>query len=208
MGLEVTIKNGKGGDYKSEITKDGEDTVIASPWPPFKPQKVRPFRQYLTTDGTASGSNDMGVDGSSTNVDFYIPAVENYDRYITTINILVGYGGTAKPYLFADGAALANGCRLFYESIKGEVDIHDAIKTNQDMFRLSFQIIPTAWEVRHVNANNDYGYIMSMDMTKLGLPYGVKVDEGTDQKVILRVRDDATNADSFNMIAYGFERFK
>lgn len=208
MALEVIVVDGKGQRVKSEVTSDGEDTVMPSPWPPFRPQKVRPFRQYLTLDGTHAGDNNMSVDGSVTNADFCVPAVDDYDRYITTLNFLVGYGVTGKPYLFADTAALTNGCRLFYTSLRGEVDIHEGLKTNQDFFRLSINLMPTSWEVRHLNANNDYGYILTMDLTKMGLPFGIKLDEGTKQKLVMRIADDATNADSFNVIAYGFERFK
>lgn len=208
MPLDVIIKDGSGKDYRSEITKDGEDLVISSSYPPLKPQKVRPFRQYLTVDGEPDSSNDMGVDGSVTNVGYFVNAVPNYDRYITTINFLVGYGATGKPYQFADVAALTNGCRLFYESLKGQVDIHEGLKTNQDFFRLSPDLMPTSWEVRHLNANNDFGYILTMDLTKMGLPFGIKLDMGTSQKLCMNIQDDCTDADSFNAIIYGFERFE
>ena len=208
MAIDIIQKDGSGKDYKSEITKDGEDLVISSSYPPLKPQKVRPFRQYLTDDGLSTGSNDMGVDGSVTNADFFISAVPDYDRYITTLNFLMGYGATSKPYLFADVAAITNGCRLFYESIKGEVDIHEALQTNQDFFRLSFNQIPTSWEIRHLDANNDYGWIITLDLTKLGLPFGIKLDKDTTQKLCMRIRDNCTDADSLNVVAYGFERFE
>ena len=209
MSLTVKIEDGAGRGYKSEITKDGEDLVISSSYPPLKPQKVRPFRQYLTDDGLTTGSTDMSVNGSVTNVDFWIPASEDYDRYITSINFLVGYGTTGQPNQWGDGTVLTNGCRLYYSSSRGDVEIHEAIKSNQDFFRLSFDLIPTAWEVRHLAASNDFGYIMSMDLTKLGLPFGIKLDIGTAQKLTMTIKDNvATAVDSFDMIAYGFERFE
>ena len=207
--FEGVLYDATSGKYGAGVTEDNELNVINSPYPPFKPQKTRPFRQYFTADGLASGSNDMGIDGSSTNVDFWVPADMSCDRYITAINILVGYGTSGQPNQWANGTALANGMRLFYVSELGEVDIHDAIKSNQDMFRLSFGLIPTNWEVRHVNASNDFGYIFSMDLARMGLPQGIKLDSGTTQKIVLKVRDNAgTDADSFNMIGYGFDRFK
>lgn len=208
MSLGVIVVDGKGRGFESEVTADREDTVMPTPWPPFRPQKVRPFRQYMTLDGTPTGDNDMGVDGSVNNLDFFIPAVSTYDRYITTLNFLVGYGTAGKPYLFADAAALTNGCQLFYTSLRGTVDIHEGLKSNQDFFRLSTDLMPTSWEVRHINALNDYGYILTMDLTKLGLSFGIKLDEGTQQKIVMCIKDNVTNADSFNVIAYGFERFE
>ena len=201
--------DGKGGNKAASVTDDQELMVITSSYPPLTNQKVQPFRQYLTNDGLPSGTNDMGVDGSSTNVDYYIPSKVGEDRYITSLNFIVGYGASGQPNQWGDGAALTNGSRLFYSSERGSVDIHDGIKSNQDIFRLSFSPIPTAWEVRHVNATNDYGYFISMDLTKMGLPFGIKLDSNSSQRLTLRIRDNAgTAADSFNCIAYGFDRFK
>lgn len=203
--VEIT----SGGNREATITQEGELNVIPAPYPPFVEQRVQPFRQYLTADGTSGGSNDLGVDGSSTNVDFWIPASESNDRYITTLSFIVGYAATGKPFQWADGAALTNGTRLWYENRRGEHDIHDAIKSNQDFFRLSFDPIPTSWEVRHVNANNDFGYFVSTDLRKMGLPFGIKLDAGTTQRLSITIKDNAgTSAVSFNCIGYGFERFE
>ena len=196
------------GGLEARITQDGELRVSNAPYPPFGAQQARPFRPYLTLDGTAGGSNDMGVDGSVTNVEFYVPASTTDDRYITNIAMLVGYGGTSQPYLFADAVALANGCRMHFVSLRGEVDIHDGIKTNQDMFRLSHEAVRSDWEVRGVNANNDYGYFITIDLESVMPVFGVKLDAGTTQRLIMTIRDDCTNADSFNAIAYGFDRFE
>lgn len=190
---------------------NGDEALYVSqiPYPPSVPQKTNPFRQYFTTDGSPSGSNDMGVDGSSTNVDFCVPASQVAERYLTVLSFIVGYGTSGSPFEWADGTALSNGSRLFYTSSRGENDIHDAIKSNQDLFRLSFGAINNNWEVRGVNATNDYGYFITMDLRTMGLPFGIKLDSGTTQKIIIRIRDNAgTAADSFNCIAYGFERFE
>jgi len=202
--VEITGDDGK----QALVTKDQELCVIPAPYPPLVLQRVHPFRQYLTLDGTATGSNDMGIDGSVTNVDFYIPAHESEDRYITTLNFIVAYGGSGAPYQWANGAALTNGCRLFYDSMRGERNIHEGIKSNQDFFRLFFSIIPTSWEVRSVGANQDYGYFITLDLTKLGLPFGIKLDRGSNQRLTMRIQDNAgTGADIFDCIAYGFDRF-
>ena len=201
--------DGRGSKTTAGVSPDHELCTINTPYPPFIEQKIRTFRQYLTLDGTAAGSNDMGVDGSVTNQEFYISADPNNDRYITSLNWLVGYGTSGQPYQWADGVALTNGTYLFYQDRHEEVVLHDAIKSNQDLFRLSFSPITTAWEVRGVNAGNDYGYFISMDLTKLGIPFGIKLDAGSTQKLVCRIRDNAgTAADTFNVIGYGFERFE
>lgn len=98
----------------AHVTNDKELSVIAAPYPPLVPQKVKPFRQYFTDDGLADGVSDMGVDGSVNAVDYYVAAAQQEDRYITTINFIMGYGTTGQPNEWADGTALTNGCRLFY----------------------------------------------------------------------------------------------
>jgi len=209
MPIDALIADGKGSNKKACVTNDQELCTIAAPYPPLAEQKVVPFRQFLTDDGLSSGSNDMGVDGSSTSVDFYIEADDENDTYITTLNFIVAYGTSGAPYEWSDGVALTNGCKLFYESMRGEQVIHEGIKSNQDLFRLSFSAIPTAWEVRHVNALNDFGYFITMDLTKLGLPFGIKLDRKSKQKLTMRIQDNAgTDADTFDCIAYGFMRFQ
>jgi len=196
-----------GTSLSAGISDDKELQVITAPYPPFKAQKVQPFRQYFTADGTATGSNDMGV----TSGEFYIPADPSSDRYVTTVNFIVGYGSSAQPYQWADGTAMSagTGIRLYYSSLRGEFDIHDDIKSNQDLLNLSFNAVTSAWQVRGVQSLNDYGYFVSVDLTKMGLPFGVKLDAGTTQKVTLEIRSASTaTADLFTATGFGFERFK
>lgn len=206
--LRSRIVDGTGGKDTAKVDSGYLHTIL-SPDPPFALQKTEPFRQFLTTDGTSSGSNDMGIDGSSTNVDFYIAADEEKDTYITTINMIIGYGSSGSPYQFADVAALTNGLKMFYTSIRGEQIIDDQIKTNTELLRLSNNsIIPTAWEVRHVGALNDYGYFISIDLRKFSPSLGIKLDAGSSQKFIITVRDSCVDADTLNAQAFGFKRFK
>ena len=206
--FDCLLWGGKGNKKAVDVTDDQELVTINASYPPLSSQRVHPFRQFLTVDGLIDGSHDMGVNGSVTPVDFFIPADKAEDRYISALSFIVGYGAAGQPNLFADGAALTNGSRLFYDSERGEVDIHEGIKSNQDLFRLNLSLIPTAWEVRHVNANNDYGYFITFELTKMGLPFGLKLERGTTQRLVLRIQDDAQAADSFDCIAYGFDRFK
>jgi len=189
------------------LTLEHEVPVTIAPHPPKGIQKSQVFRQYFTVDGLESGSNDMGVDGSSTNVDFCIPADTMSDRYITKVSIIVGYGTTGQPNEWADGTALTNGTQMLYDSGSGTHTIHGGIQTNQDMFRLHDGDIGTAWEVRHVNASQDFGYFINMQISLFMPPYGIQLEAGSNQKLMIRIRDNVgTDADSFNAIAYGFDR--
>ena len=189
------------------LTEEHDVPVAIAPHPPKDPQKTQVFRQFFTDDGLETGSSDMGVDGSSTNVDFWIPAHVDNDRYITRINIIVGYGTTGQPNEWADGTALSNGTQMLYDSGSGQHTIHGGIQSNQDMFRLHDGDIGTAWEVRHVNSSNDFGYFVNMQISLFMPPYGIQLAAGSNQKILIRIRDNVgTDADSFNAIAYGFDR--
>jgi len=207
--INVAIKDGRGRKNRTIVTNDQEFCVIQVPFPPIVKQKVQPFRQFLTDDGLSSGSNDMGVDGSTTNVDFWIPASTTADRYLTQVSIIVAYGTSGAPFEWADGTALTNGTLVFYNNSKGDIDIHGGIKTNQDVFRFIPGVVPTGWEVRHVNANNDFGYFINLNLSDFMPPYGIKLDKSSTQKLTVRIRDNVgADADTFNAIAYGFDRFE
>jgi len=46
-------------------------------------------------------------------------------------------------------------------------------------------------------------------LRKMGLPFGIKLDAGTTQRLSITIKDNAgTSAVSFNCIGYGFERFE
>lgn len=184
-------------------------TTVQAPYPPLEPTKIRPFRQYFTVDGTSSGSFDMSVDGSSTEQTFCVPASGSVDRYITNISVILGYGTAGSPYQWADGTALTNGTVLRYDYAQGSIDIHDGIKTNQDFFRLSHEPVRDGWELRGIGAANDYGYFLTLDLENYMPPFGVKLDKDSAQSLNFVIRDNvSTDADTFNAIAYGFDRFE
>lgn len=208
MTVPFIITDGSGTKNKAIVHSDGALGAIIHPEPPLLPQKTELFRQFFTDDGLSAGSNDMGVDGSSTDIDFWISAHAENDRYIISLNLIVGYGTTGKPFQWADGSALTNGTQLIYSSLRGDKILHDGIKTNQDLLRVNRNGVVLNWEVRHVNANNDFGYFVAILLTDVMPPFGIKLDAGSTQRLTARVRDNVgLDADSFNIIASGFDRF-
>lgn len=207
--INVNILDGGGSKQKVKV-KDNALLSTSLTYPPFEKQLTKPFKQYMTVNGASSGSNSMKVDGTTTNVDFYVSADDENDRYITQLNYLIGYGGAAYLYNFVDGGApLTNGIRIFYTSVKGENDIESSVKTNGGMLRMCVDsFLPSDWESRNFNAINDYGYIGTINLLKMVPPYGIKLDRGSNQKIIVRIRDNLSSiVDIFNFYAIGFERF-
>jgi len=195
--LSVNIREAS--DKKSvDVTEEGAILVNQLTYPPLGQNKAIPFRQYLTTDGmAANGTNeDMTVDGSVNNVDFFIPAADNRDRYITALSFLLeGDGAKLKDFCAAD--PLTVGCRLFFfHPFAGEVDINDSLKSNWEFVRLAGGNPPfgsggDVFKAKDVFAKID-AYIPVVDLRVMSPGIGVKLDSDTLQRLTFRIKDDLT----------------
>jgi len=198
---------------EASVEKSGAVSVVERPFPPFGVQQnVRPFRQFMTDDGSATGSSDMLVDGSVTPVDFFVEAPQDQDLYVTRISfIVVDQNMTLNQ--FGNIGALTNGMRLFYIDELGEVDIADVLQTNFDFVRLcsglpSFGDGTTAFIANNVDFISE-GIIPILDLKDtFGFRWGLEFRNGSTQKLILRIRDDITGIDAMNVIVYGFLRLE
>ena len=196
-----------------DVEKSGAMSVVERPFPPFGVmQNVRPFREFLTDDGTPSGSSDMLVDGSVTPVDFFVEARQDIDLYITRVSFIV-VDQNMSLNTFGNISALTNGLRLFYTDELGEVDIADSLQTNFDIVRLcsglpSFGDGTTACIANNVDFISE-GIIPILDLKDtFGFRWGLEFRNGSLQRLVLRIRDDITGIDAMNVIIYGFLRLE
>ena len=208
--IKAEIVDGGGTEERARVLDRGL-LVTLNPNVPIIDQKTIPFRQFFTDDGKPTGSRDMLVDGSVTNVDFTIPASQENIRYITSISWVIADAG-ANLNQFGNLAVLTNGCSLFYQRPDIEIVIHDELKTNFDFIRLSqgnpsFGSADDAFRGRNVIGLSE-GYFPILDLTKLIPPYGIGLNPNTQEKITFRIRDDVSGIDQFDVIAYGFERLK
>ena len=211
MSIATRLIDGGGTSIEAKVTNDRALLVTNLPYPPVGVQLIYPVSQYLTLDGTPDGTNSMKIDGSVTVQNFFIEADDENDIYISELGYILGYGGAASLYRFADsGAPLTNGIRIFFSSFTGEHEIGTILKTNADMLRLCVSdFLPSDWESRNFNAVNDYGYIGRIDMASKVPQYGIKLDKGSNQKLVVSIRDDLTGfADLFNFLVSGIKRFE
>jgi hypothetical protein len=207
--IKSHITSGDGNEQDAYV-KDHALVVTQYSCPPLLPQKNRVFSRKFTDDGLANGTSEMGVDGSTTPVEYYIPADDDNDVYITRLSFILGYGTSAWGYEFADsGAALTNGLKISYTDTTGyEVTIMNP-KANYSFMRASgLQVSIADWEARGFAAAGDYGLFSNISLLDMVPPLGIKLDRGTKQKISILVRDDCTDADLFNCSAFGFERFE
>ena len=208
--INVEIRDSGGTGEKARVLDKGL-LVTLNPSPPIVDQKTIPFRQFFTDTGKPTGSRDMLVDGSVTNIDFTIPASQENIRYITSISWVIADAG-ASFNKFGNIAALTNGCSLFYSRAEGEIVIHDELKTNFDFIRLSqgnpsFGSAADAFRGKNIIGMSE-GYIPILDLAKLIPPFGIALNPNTQERITFRIRDDVSGIDEFDAIAYGFERLK
>lgn len=210
MALPVKIFDSKNG--QSAAVENHALVTVSEPHPPFGKSKTYLFRQFMTTDGTSTGTSSMKVVGTlAAPIKFYIPAGKNDDRYITTISFLIaGAGATLSE--FSTIAALTNGCKIYYERESGEKLIHEALKSNFDFVRLCIGTPAFGDSAAAFRASNVIGtseaYIPVLNLAQIIPPYGIKLDAGSNQRLVIEVRDDTTDAaiTGFDAICYGFGR--
>ena len=209
MTVGTHIQDGGGSDNNAFVEDRGLLTSQIM-FPPMVEQKTRITRQYVTNDGSITGSHDLLVNGSTTPQDFWVAADSDEDRYITFLNFVIAYPSTSA--LFAewadDNAPLTNGVTVFYSAKGIFAEMQDPMTVNGELMRLSTN--PSLVETRSILAVNDYGFISVVDLTKYMPPYGVKLERGSNYRFGVRIQDDltASNTTLFNCFTYGFFRFE
>ncbi len=210
MAIDVKISCG-GNATTANVTNENALSVQEQGIPPIEPKgRAVVFRQYLTADGTASGSNDMQVDGSSTSVEFWVPSNSTYDLYIANISFVIA-DASAVLNKFGNLTALTNGCDVEYFADGSTTTIGTALKSNFDFVRLclgspSFGDGAGAFRASNVESTSE-GYLPVLNFSQVfGFPYGIRLRPATSDKLIVRVNDNTTGVDAFNAIAYGFTR--
>lgn len=207
--LKVVLLDGSGRGNKAKINGEGEVSVVVHPHPP-KDEKItaKPFRQYFRLNGSLSGSNDMRVNGATTNQFFSILADQSEDIYIKTISVLIA-DATATLNKFGNLTALTNGIVFRWVTTDiGETIIHEGLKTNFNFIRLAqgqpaYGDGATAFQAANMSGTSE-GYLPVIDLEKVfGMQYGLRLRAGTNDKIEFVIRDDVSGVDEFNIIGYG-----
>jgi hypothetical protein len=209
MSLPITIQSPESG-LTAKVVNGGSLLVANQIEPPLHPQMMRVYSRKFTDDGLTSGTSELGVNGSVTAVEYWIPASADNDIYISTLSFLLGYGSSAEMYEFADsGGALTNGIKVSYIETDGTETTIMNPKANYSLMRSSLGSISNSeWESRGFAASGDYGYYSNVPLSQMTPPFGVKLDKGSTQRISILIRDNCADADLFNCNAFGFERFE
>lgn len=208
MSITSQILDGSGNGYKVKVGHEGELSVVVHPHPPLNEEvSTLPFRSYFLNNG----SNDMIVNGSTNYVDFSIDALEDADVYIKSISIEIADGGSPALNLFGALTALTNGVAFYYFNQKqGLYTLHEGIKTNLEFIRLAVDTGAIGTGADSYLADVSGGgtsksYLPLLDIEETyGMPFGLRLQKGTTDKLIFRIQDNLAGLDRFTAIAYGF----
>jgi|GEM_PF-6895264 len=202
----------KGEDGKLiKVYDEGEIGVVVHQHPPVSEEvDALPFRQYFTDTGVSGGTSDMNVNGSTNFVDYYISAQSKYDVYIKYITVEIGDGGSPALNKFGALTALSNGVSFYWDTQTEPLyELHEGIKTNKEFIRIASDTAGIGTGVDAFLADVSGGgteksYLPNMDCAEIyGLPWGLRLRKGTNDKLIFRVQDNLSGLSTFNAIATG-----
>jgi len=210
MGIKVRVQNGIGDSREMCVDRNNSAQVTLSGMPPENTRFV--LKPYTALLKNSAGSSDMLVTGTIADPkDFFVQAGTQGDRYIHTVAFTISDAGASLKQ-FGSIAALTNGCEFFYEDSQvGLSEIGDTLHTNFDFIQLCnfepfFGSGDDAFRARNVSGNSE-AYIPILDIEDVfGLPHGVKLGKGKDNKLVFRINDDVTAIDRFDIRVFGFDR--
>jgi len=209
--IKTQVEDGFGTGRRLRLGVEGTAQVVVHPHPPQEESlSTIPYRQYLTDDGTTSGSNDMRVDGSTTPQTFCIKAVEDFNLYIRNIAIVISDAG-ANLSDFGSIAALTNGIDIkWITQDLGTVDIATGLKSNFDFVQTALGQPAFGTGTSSFRANNVVGtseaYIPVISFPDLfGFSWGIRLRKGTKDKICFTINDNITSIDRFDALAAGIK---
>ena len=209
--IKTTLIDGYASGNKAKIDSEGALGVVVHPHPPIDEVLAPlPFRQYMTDDGSPGGSNDMAVNGSSTNAEFCVYAQSDVDIYIKSIALVIADAGAVLNE-FVNISALTNGVEFSYiTQAQGNLVIHEGLKTNFDFVQMalgqpSFGTGSSSFRANNIIGNSE-GFVPVINFTEtFGLQWGLRLRKGTKDKICFIVKDNVSGVDRFDAVAYGIQ---
>jgi hypothetical protein len=206
MSAPVHIVNGQGGQRRSAIVDTNFALRTASAVPEIvasgTKNRARYFNDYLYNGAAVN----MAVNGAVTPQVFTITAANEYDLYITQVQILIASGQIANNK-FGDLTALANGWSLYVIEQGVTTYILNEVTTTGE---LSLEAGGTFVSLSNWNAANDNARIISIDITA-AFPFdtlrGLRIGRGSQDSFSALVQDDLSGLSEFTVRAIGTRHY-
>lgn len=207
----IKVELTSGGHEKRSANVDINNSVFVTDTgiPPSNlKSSLRPFSSFMLD---SNGSSDMKVSASLTGfVDYEIGSSSDGDRYINALAFTISDSG-AVLNKFGNITELINGCQLiFQDEIAGNVIIADSLKSNFDFVQMcgffpSFGDGTAAFRASNVFGSSE-AYVPILKSDLYGLKNGLHIPKNSTKKLILRIRDNVSGVDRFDVKAFGFDR--
>lgn len=144
-------------------------------------------------------------------IDFFVAASSIADRYITAVSFLIE-DGLAQLNEFGHISALTNGCLFLYFNKVRISQLFLPLRTNLDFIRgafgqPAFGTGTAAFQATSAGLGSSIAYIPIFKFSDWMPMFGLKLDQGSNDRLTLRVQDDTSAVDTFSAFAFGFDRF-
>lgn len=209
MSVKTTIVDGRGTGNEAKVSDQGFVYTQPAPYPPAGEDTIMTvYREFLTLNNDRT-TTSMLVNGATTRQYFWVNAEPDFDIYITSLSFLIA-DANATLVQFGALTALTNGCRLFYENTEGQINIGTALRSNFDVVRLclgtpAFGTGTDAFRGSNVIGTSE-AFIPVLDFRTFGFRWGIRLLNGTQNRLAFEIADNVTALDAFNIVAYGFRR--
>lgn len=209
MSVKTTIVDGRGTGNEVKVSDQGFLYTQPAPYPPAGEDTIMTvYREFLTLNNDRT-TTSMLVNGATTRQYFWVNAEPDSDIYITSLSFLIA-DANATLVQFGALAALTNGCRLFYENTEGQINIGTALRSNFDVVRLCLGTPAFGTGADAFRGTNVVGaseaFIPVLDFRTFGFRWGIRLLNGTQNRLAFEIADNVTALDAFNIVAYGFRR--
>jgi len=206
MAAPVHIVNGQGGQRRSALVDTNFALRTATAIPDILPSgtinRARYFNDYIYNGAVFN----MAVDGSVTPQTFSITANNEYDLYITQIQILIASGQIANNK-FGDLPALTNGWTLYTEEHGQTTLLLDAVTTTGEM---TIESGGTFVSLSNWNAGNDNARAITVDLAA-AFPFdtqrGLRIGRGSKDLFSALVQDNLSGLSEFTVRVIGARHY-
>lgn len=212
MPLDSKILDGAGEGHRAKVTSNQAlqvEIVASAPLAIGAPSRRTLLSGKLGTTGLGSGTVDhfLAVGTLANPYRAYISAHADYDQYVTLITFYIEDSAVTHAG-FGNLAALTNGFDLVSSERGVETLIIDKSKTFGNLIfqtgmEKPFGADATSFELTNVTGLQD-AQVLPYNVTSR-LPEGIRIGRGTLDKIELRIHDDMTGLNSFQVIVSGYK---
>lgn len=181
--------------------------------PSGTPNRHRVLTGLLGTNGLNAGTTNLRVDGYASNVDAYVSANQNYDIHITGISFLIADSAVVHNR-FGNVPGLTQGIDVFFiDNSETEYLIKNATTGGKIIAQSGgTHLFGSDNEVNEVTnwAGNSDAQLIFFDIGSMCHPDGLRIGRGTQDKLVVRIRDDLSQIHSsgeFSVRIFGFKKY-